>query len=869
MSHAGITGFAGLFLRLLRWFCRAELLEDVEGDLVELYEGRAAEHKTKARLYFIIDVVLMFRPGIVKDFIFINSQYNNTMIKNYLLIAYRNAVRYKGFTAINLLGLTVGIASAILILLWVQDEYGMDKFHAKGDRIYQVWRNMYGSNGDVNTTSYIPHPAGPLMINEYSEIDELCMITWPLDQDFMIDDKVIQEEGHYVSPGFFDLLSFKLLAGEADKTLQDHAGILISDELAAKYFGTTWQANEVIGQTIRINDESDMVIGGVFERPGNQSTLDFDWLMGLDRFVIRNAGFMNDWGSGSVRILFTMSNENDLPAVAERIEQEINTHSEEAVDERLVLRKYVDNYLYNQTENGVVTGGRITYVRIMLIVAIFLLVIASVNFMNLVTARAGRRAREVGVRKVLGAQRGSLGLQFLTESVAMTLLAVLLATVVVALLLPFFNSLVSKELSLQFGQLSTWLFLVGVTVLVGCFSGFYPAVLMPAFKAIYALKGVVKHSFKSVIFRKGMVVFQFAISMMLISGTWVVFQQIQYILNKDIGLEKENLVMVPMQGRETLASNFNTFREELSKVPHVVGVTGATGNLIDYGRSTGSAVWEGKDPSVNAEINIILVNDDFVEVMGMDLLKGRSLTSDFGADTMNYIVNEVAAELMGFQDPVGKRLSIWGIRGRIIGMVKDFHNADMYEPIGPMIIMYEPRDSRMAMVRIQGNTREAIASIEEIFTRLHPAVPFRFEMMNESYREQYEGELIVSQLANIFSIIAIFISCLGLFALSAFSADQRSKEIGVRKVHGASVSQIILMLSKDYSKLMLIAIALAIPVTWFYAAEWLETFKYHTILKPVIFVLSGLIAFAIGTITVSFKSLQAAVVNPVESLKEE
>ena len=868
MNQPQITGFSRLFLRFLRWFCRPELLEDVEGDLVELYEGRATENPVRARLLFVKDVLFLLRPGIVKDFTFINSQYNNTMIKNYLLIAYRNAIRYKGFTAINLLGLAIGIASAMFILLWTQDELSIDRFHAKGDDIYQVWRNMYGTNGDVKTTSYIPKPASDVIKAEYPEIDELVLMSFDVTLDFKLDDRLMKEEGQFVSPGFFEMFSFKMMTGDAKSALENPDAILISEQLAVKYFGNEWQAAGIIGKAMTIDEEGDVIIGGVFESPTAQSTMEFDWLMGIDQWIKLNP-WTASWDHGAIRILFTMHDAQDEPVVAERIEQEINDHTEDAIDERLVLRKFQDNYLYNQIENGVVTGGRIDYVQIMLVVAIFLLVIAAINFMNLVTARSNRRAREVGVRKVLGAHRGSIGLQFLTESMLMTTLAVLIALAVVTLLLPYFNILVDKQLTIQFGQPLTWFFLAGLIVTVGFFSGIYPAVLMPAFKAIYALKGVVKHSFRDVFFRKGLVVFQFAISMMLISGTWVIFQQIQYVLNKDLGMEHENLVLVPMEGRENLAGRFSTFKKELLTIPQVVGVTGATGNLVDYGMSTGSAVWEGKDPTANAEIGVVVVNDEFTEVMGMELLKGRSLTADFGADSMNYIVNEVAAELMGFKNPIDKRLSVWGISGRIVGLVKDFHHRDMYEPIGPMIFLYSPNDSRMAMIRIQGNTKEAIAAIEEVSTALNPGVPFRFDMMSDTYKELYEGEKVVSKLANIFSVIAIIISCMGLLALSAFSAEQRSKEIGVRKVHGASVGHIILLLSKDYSKLMLFAILLAVPVTWFYASEWLETFKFHTVLQPWIFILAGLLAFAIGTITVSFKSLQAAVVNPVESLKEE
>lgn len=855
-------------IRFLRWFCRSDLIEDVEGDLLELFDARLDEGAGKAKMLFARDVLFMLRPGIVRNIQFLNSINNNAMIKNYIKIAIRNALRYKGYTAINLLGLTVGVVSSILILLWVNDELGINKFHANGDRTYQVWRNIYQSNGDVNTTAFIPQPVQEGLANEYPEIEKLAVVSWPMEIKFESGEQLLREEGIYASADFFKVFSFPWKVGNEESALSDISSIAISERFAEKLFGKEWQSVNPIGKTVRMGEENELTINGVFANTPSNSTIQFDWVVSYNRFINENP-WVKSWDSGSIRIFFVLNNNANEPKVAKRIAQVINQHSEDGVDERLMLQKFGDTYLYSNIDKGAIAGGRIDYVIIMLVVAIFILIIACVNFMNLVTARSGRRSKEIGIRKVLGARKNSISVQFFVESLMLSFSAIILSSVLVLLILPYFNLLVDKSLILDFSQPMTFLFLLGLATAIGLFSGFYPALLLPTFKIITSLKGTIKHGGRSVYFRKGLVVFQFAISMLLIVGTFVIYQQMQYILHKDIGLDKENLVMVEVLGGRDLASRYELYKNELMKLPEVESITGATGNPIDYGRSTGTAKWDGKDPNANTEIGIILVNDNFTETLKMELLKGRNLSGEFGADTTNYLINEVAAKLMGFDDPIGQNLSIWNRKGKIVGLVKDFHMADMYESIAPLVIGYMPSDSRIALIRIKGETKKALESIERVGVALNPKESFRFELMSDTYVDNYQSELTVSKLANIFTGISIFISCLGLFALSSFSAEQRSKEIGVRKVHGAENWQIVLMLSKDYAILMILAIVLAIPFSYYYANEWLANFEYRAGLSPLIFMLAGISAFMIGSITVGFKSFQAASVNPIRSLKDE
>ncbi|WP_286756244.1 ABC transporter permease [Roseivirga sp. UBA838] len=858
-----------LAIRLLRWFCEPALLEDVEGDLEELFSNRLKNGRRRAKWLFYWDVLLLFRPGIIREIRIFKGQTNHIMFKNYIKIAWRNAMRYKGYTALNLLGLIVGMASSILILLWVQDERNVNAFHTNGDQIYQVFRNMRQSNGQVNTGTSIPKPLGDLVKSEYTEVAEVAWLSWSMPMDIARDNQAIEESGRFASPEVLTMFSFELLLGDSQTALNSPSGLLISERVAEKHFGPNWR-NEAMGQVFKVEEQFDVQVTGVFRSPGTESTLDFEWLLPAQAYFAANP-WVEDWGNGAFETYLLIPDTDKVQAVADKIRMEIKKHTQgnpNAGDEELIIHRFSDTYLYSAFDNGVVSGGRIEYVRIMTVVAIFILLVACINFMNLTTARSSRRSKEIGLRKVMGAARKSIRTQFYLEAFLLAGCAVAVSAVVVAFLLPLFNELVGKSLVLNFEAPETWFFLMGLIFGVGLLSGTYPALLLPTFNVIQSMKGgVVKQSGFASYFRKGLVVFQFAISTLLIIGTTVIYRQIDFVLNKDLGLNKDNLLAVSLEG--DLASRLETYKNELLRLPQVTHVSGASGNPLNYGRSTSSANWEGKNPNEGYEVNVMLTDEHFIETTGMEILAGRSFSSQL-QDSTNFIINEVAAELMGFEDPIGKKLSFWGIDGKIVGVVKNFHMKDLYEPIAPLIITcISPSNSSIVLIRTNENTSDALAAIEQVTQSLNPGEDFRYQFIDQAYAESYEAEQTMRTLANLFALVSIVISTLGLLGLASYSAEQRSKEIGVRKVHGASVMQVLLLLSKDYGKLILMAFVLAVPFGYYFMQNWLNQFEFREALNPVVFLFAGVIVMSIGVLTVAAKSYQAASVNPVKSLKEE
>ncbi|NQZ75103.1 MAG: FtsX-like permease family protein [Ekhidna sp.] len=663
------------------------------------------------------------------------------------------------------------------------------------------------------------------------------------------------------------LFSFDWLAGDRNTALNTLDGVVISRSIAEKYFGSSWK-ELAIGSTLEIDGNYESIITGVIENTKANSTLQFDWLIPAQAFFAEN-DWVNDWGNGSFRIYFSTVSEEGLGAVKKRLYNEIITHSsgqENAGEEYLIVHKFEDCYLYSNFENGVVDGGRIDYVRIMIIVAIFILVIASINFMNLTTARSGRRSKEIGLRKVMGAQKSSIGLQFFLESLLLSIASMVVSVFFVWLLIPYFSDLEMKELAIDFRNQLTWIYFAGVSLVVGILSGIYPAVLLPTFNIVKSLRGSLVQSSATALFRKGLVVFQFTISTLLIIGTAVIYSQLDFVLNKDLGLDKDNLVAISTD--QSFGDRLETYKNELSQIPQVQDLSISSGNPLQYGRSTSSVKWEGMNND-SYEINIMVTDEHFVSTMGMDVLQGRDFM-DQKLDSTNYLINEVMADLMGFEDPINQSLSFWGIDGKVIGVVKNFHMQNMHEAIAPLLITcIAPSRERNLLVRINGEPNAAMKSIKEVYNRLNPKGEFEYAYLDEVYRNSYQGELTVSTLVKIFAIISLFVSCLGLFGLSAFTAEQRSKEIGVRKVHGASPQQLVLLLSRDYSILMGWSFLLALPFGYYYANQWLEGFEFRTVLNPLIFLFAGLFTFLIGALTVSFKSLQAAGANPVKTLKDE
>lgn len=856
-------------LWFLRLFCSPELLEDVEGDLKELFAIRSSGNKVKANLLFFWDVLLLFRPGIIRQFKLFKGQNNTVMFSNYFKIALRNALRYKGYTSLNLLGLVVGIASSMLILLWVEDEVSINRFHTQGDQIYQVFRNMKQSGGQVNTATSIPKPLGDFVNSTYSEVKDMAQLSWLLNLDIKRENEAVTEAGRFANPAFLTMFSFDVLVGDRNSALNEPNSMLISRSVAEKYFGQDWR-EEAPGTMVKVENAFDVQITGVFEDPDKHSTLDFDWLISAQAYYAANP-WVEDWGNGAFDTYLLIPEEAQVETVADRILMEIKDHTQgnpNAGDEELIIQRFTDTYLYSNFENGVVAGGRIDYVRIMTVVAIFILLVACINFMNLTTARSSRRSKEIGLRKVMGAPRKSIRTQFYFEAMLLTTFAVAISLLCVVLLLPIFNQIVGKSLVLNFMELNTWYFIGGLILTVGILSGTYPAILLPAFSVIQSIKGgVMKQSGFAVLFRKGLVVFQFAISTLLIIGTTVIYKQIDYVLNKDLGINKDNLLAVELKG--DLPTRIETYKSELMRLPQVTHVAGASGNPLNYGRSTSSASWEGKNPEEGYEVNVMLTDEDFFSTTGMTILEGRGFSGEL-QDSTNFVINEVAAKLMGFDDSIGKKLSFWGIDGKIIGVVKNFHMRDLYQPIAPLIVScYQQFDPPVALIRIDESATAALAAIEEVTEKVNPGQDFEYQFIDQAYAESYANERTMRTLANIFALVSIVISGLGLLGLASYSAEQRSKEIGVRKVHGASVSQVLLLLSKDYGKLIFLAFLLAIPFGYYFTQDWLNQFEFRTNLDMFSFLMAGLIVFILGVAIVAAKSYQAASVNPVKSLKEE
>lgn len=788
------------------------------------------------------------------------------MFRNYFKTAIRTFIKQKGYTFINISGLTVGLASSLLILLWINDEVSFDKFHNNDAKLYQVMRNMYMSDGQTFTNNAIPKPLQEVLLNEYPEIGHAVLFSWENELLFQYKDKTHREIGRFASPDFFQIFSFPFLIGDHKTALNDIHSVVISEKVAAKIFGNDWaKKNNVINQLIRIDNRQEFKVTGVFESVPSNSSLQFDFIIPVEEYNKRN-GWVDDWGNNGLRMALTLNNEVDIGDFNKKIEQEINKHFEKS-NSRLFIQKYSDRYLYSSFENGLNNGGRIDYVKTFFIVAIFIMVIASINFMNLATARSTGRAKEIGVRKLLGARSGSLRVQFMIESILITIISVAMAVVIVQLLIPAFNELTGKKIVIDYLSTEFWAITLGISLFTGVLSGSYPALFLSSFKITKVIKGTLKHTKGATFFRQGLVVFQFGMSILLIIGTITVYNQISYIMSKNLGLDKENLIYFELEGETN--NKFDAFKNELLKLPQITNVTSVNQNPISIGVSTTSPKWVGKNEDDQLLFNIITTNFDFVKTLSMELVDGRDFEVEFINDSASFIINEESARVMGMDNPIGQPLTLWGTDGKIIGLVKDFHMNSMYQKIEPVIIRFDPEDKYYCFIRFEGDVKVTLAGIKEINKTFNPSFPFTYQFLDENFEKRYNSEKVVGNLASYFAVMAIFISCLGLFGLASYTVEQRTKEIGIRKVLGATITNLVVLLSNDFIKLIVIAFLISSPIAYYFADGWLDKFVYKTDLQLKFFAMAGLGALIIAGLTVSFKSLQAAMSNPTDSLKDE
>jgi putative ABC transport system permease protein len=788
------------------------------------------------------------------------------MIKNYFKTAWRNLLQNKTFSLINIFGLALGMTCSLVIMLWLKDEMNKDKFHQNDKRLYRVMENQQYS-GNVSTFDATPGILAENIVKDIPDIQMASQMLWEEEPLFTVDNTYDKEKGRFVERDFLRMFSFKLTKGDPATALARPDAVVISKKLAEKYF----KGQDPIGKMIRIDNMDNVIVTGVLDEIPKSSSLTFDFLMSFEQWRKKN-DWAKEWGNNGPRCYVMLAQNASIDKVNAKIKNYIKTKNKDSNVE-LFLQNYGESYLYSDWENGKQNGGRIEYVKIFSIVAIIILVIACINFMNLATARSLRRAREIGVRKVVGAGKRQLIGQFIGESLFVSFIAICFSLAIVILLLPSFNTLTEKHLSIDFTDLSFLLILLGLTVVTGVVSGSYPALFMSSLKPIIVLKGLLKFRPGATYFRKALVVFQFSLSIILILGMIVIYRQIDFIHNKNLGFAKEDLLYIPLEGE--LQKTYPTFKEQLLKQPGIKYVTSAQSNPLEVGSSTAGVRWPGKDTTKLILFSSNPITYDYIKTMGIQMVAGRDFSNEYGLDTMNYLVNEAAAKKIGYKDPIGKELTMWGDKGMIVGVMKDYHHNSLHVPIEPLILRLHKMSwggtywGNVIVRTEKGKTKQAIASIEKLYKQFNPGFPFKYYFTDDEIANRYKAEYTVSKLSRYFAFLAIFISCLGLFGLVTFTAEQKTKEIGIRKVLGASVTGIVGMLSKDFLTLVLIAAVIAFPVAWWAMHRWLNDFAYRVNIGWWVFVVAGILAMLIALLTISFQSIKAAIANPVKSLRTE
>ncbi len=793
------------------------------------------------------------------------------MLKHYILISIRSLKRHKGSFFINLIGLSTGMACALIIYLWVNDEMRFDKFHQKDSQLYQVMEVSRENN--IN----IVHEAtqgllADAMVKDLPEIESAVSVMNLESQGLYftvkIPGKTLKATGIFAGKGFFNMFSFRLKRGNANQVLADRNNIVISEALARNLFGT----EDVIGKTMEWEVagiiKKQVQIAGVFEPAPSNSSMKFDFVLTHDLLISEIWTNGQHWWNEGPQTYLVLKNGTDVNRFNAKIKDYVKKYHKETPF-ALFTRHYSDAYLYGNYENGVQSGGRIAYVKLFSLVALFILLIACINFMNLSTAKASSRAKEVGIKKSVGSSRRALIFQFLSEAVFMSLLSLVVACVLVVLFLPVFNTITGKEIKL-IADPGLIILLIGSTLVTGVLSGSYPAFYLSGFNPVSVLKGKLKNSIGELLIRKGLVVFQFIISLVLIVAVLVIQMQMEFVQKKNLGYEKDNVIQFDKEG--SAAQNTGTFLEQIKKIPGVVNASAISQSTVQNGNNNTTYGIEWPRKTANDLVNFVVRNVDYdmIETLGLKVKEGRSFSRQFGADSTKLMFNETAIKVMGLKNPIGTKVVMWGKEMEIAGIVKDFHIASMYEPIAPLVFRYDPSRTTLIMARIQaGEEKETLSRMAEFYKKYNPGYPFDFKFLDAAYQAQYISEQRVSALSKYFAGLAILISCLGLFGLATFNAEARTKEIGIRKVLGASVSNIIIMLSRDFFKLLLISVAVAFPLAWWAMNNWLDGFAYKIHIGATVFILAFLLILLIAIITVSFQALKAAMANPVASLRTE
>ena len=791
------------------------------------------------------------------------------MLQHHLLLIYRNFKRYKNSFFINLTGLTAGLTCALMIYLWVNDELQMDNFHTKGSRLYQMMENEQTEAG-ANTTDQTVGVLAQTLVAEMPEVEDAVAVSpsyWIVQSKlFTKNNNGVGGAGLFAGKKFFSIFSYPLLSGNVHEVLKGKNSIVISSQMALKLFHTTnVLGKEVVWENADMDSENHAMITGVFKNIPATSSSQFDFVVSIDMLMGQNSGLLR-WSNHGPNTFVVLKKDADLNAFNSKIKGLMKAKGENRRE--LFMRPYATGYLHGKYENGKPAGGRIEYVKLFSLIAVFILVIACVNFMNLATARASIRMKEVGIKKVMGASRGSLIIQYLSESLFLTFTSLFISLLLVELLLPQFNGITGKQLSLHF-EPKLVLILIGIATLTGLLAGSYPALYLSGFNPAAALKGKLTHTAGELWTRKGLVVFQFTLSVVLIVAVLVVYKQIEFVQHGNIGYQKDNVLYIEPEAK--LKNNAGAFIDAIKNVPGVVNAAGMNKRFIgDLKSTTGEFNWEGRDPKQLIAFQHAGVASGLIETMGMEMAKGRAFSDKFGSDSLKVIFNEAAIQVMGLKEPIGKVFRLWGENMQIIGILKNVHFESMHEVVKPMFLMYDAHHTNRIMVKVKaGKEKETIEALQQLHKDFNGGTSLEYRFLDQDFQEQYVAENRVALLSRYFAALAVIISCLGLFGLASFTAERKLKEIGIRKVLGASEWGIVYSLSKDFIKPVIIAIIIALPLSYILTKQWLDTFAYRIDLQLWYFAGAGFVALLISWITVSVQAIKAGTKNPIECLREE
>uniref|UniRef100_UPI00404A4757 ABC transporter permease n=1 Tax=Fulvivirga sp. TaxID=1931237 RepID=UPI00404A4757 len=856
--------------KLLAWLIKDELAEEVSGDLDEkFYTTINKTTITRAKLNYWYQVLNYFRPFALKNYR--SNLINNNMQGHYFKIGYRNLSKNKGYSFINIGGLAIGMTVAILIGMWVYDELSFNKYHDNNDRIGQVMFNA-PYDGEIETNNIVPTGLGTYIKDTYpNKFDKVVMIRSRLEERlFSYTDDHYIANGYYTQPEGPEMLGLEMVAGTYD-ALNKLTTVILSESLADKMFGD----KDPIGEIVRFNEQVDLEVMGIYkDLPKNSTFSEAKYLAPLDIFLYGWSS-LNVWDNQNMHLFLQLKDGVSWAEASSLIKDVYNPHLEQSTRD-VFVHPMSEWHLNSNFENGQLeTSDRVIIIWFYSAIGFAVLLLACVNFMNLSTSRSENRAKEIGLRKTMGSARIQLVYQFLSESTLVSILSFIISLGLVSLTLPWFNEIAGKDMNIPWGEPAFWLFGTGFTLFTGIFAGSYPALFLSGFNPVKSLKGSFKTGKYSTLPRKVLVVFQFTVSITLIIGTVIIYQQIQFVKERPVGYLRDGLLMMPKRSSE-LYGKYDVLRNELKKTGYVEEIGEANYPLTNTLGNNGGFSWEGSDPNANISFNTIQVNHEYGKTVGWEVTDGRDFSRDNKSDNTAVVITESAREKMGLKNPIGKTLycshDYWGSpQFTIIGVVNDMIKGDPFESSSPGIMFLREKEMEWQFIRMKEGVKqgEAVTKIEEVYRELVPEAFTDFKVMHDEYATKFKAEEQTGELAAFLSTLAILISCLGLFGLAAFMTEKRAKEIGIRKVLGASINSIWQLLTKDFVALVVLSSLIAAPIAYYGLDNWISKYDYRMEISLWVFVWASIGALVITLITVSYQAIKSAITNPVDTLRAE